>query len=271
MLKEHRTRAEWLAQRINHVSMSGDLRAVLDGVLLSDGSLHRRGVRQTANLLMHQHPQRRGWLLQLQADLTARGLVIKMGTSLRGPVTIRDQELPGGRRYDILRSLNYAELVGEYSRWYPQGTKVVPRDLRLTPTVLLHWFCGDGRGGDRKGTLGFCTDGFTLEDVDFLVTRFQEDLGVTVLRTQARGRPQILVSQRDEAVKVKTLLEPLIPACCAYKLQHVRPLQTQGRGRKLSEALRAQIQLEKGTCTVRDAALRHGVSVSKVWTIWNES
>ena len=221
--------------------------------------------------MLQQNPQRRGWLLGLQTDLTAMGLVIKLGTSLRGPATIQGREVPGERRYDILRSLNYAELVAERLRWYPQGVKVVPRDLRLTPTVLLHWFCGDGRGGDRKGTLGFCADGFTLEDVDFLVTRLQEDLGITALRTQAKGRPQILVSQRDEAVKVKTLLEPLIPACCAYKLQHVRPLQTQGRGRKLPETLQATIQLEKGTCTVRDAALRHGVSVSKVWTIWNES
>jgi hypothetical protein len=32
----------------------------------------------------------------------------------------------------------------EFSDWYSTGKKVWPEDIELTPTVLKHWYCGDG-------------------------------------------------------------------------------------------------------------------------------
>lgn len=31
-----------------------------------------------------------------------------------------------------------------FAEWYSSGSKVFPEDIELTPTVLKHWFCGDG-------------------------------------------------------------------------------------------------------------------------------
>jgi hypothetical protein len=136
--------------------------------------------------------------------------------------------------------------------------------------LLCHWFCGDGRG-DKKGTLGFCTDGFSVSDVDFLVVRLREDLGVETLRVlNHRGHPQILVGRKDEAVRVKTIISKLMPTCCLYKLAQVEPRRKTGRGRKLSDDVKRAISAAKGSGTMRSIADRHGVSVSKVWTIWHE-
>lgn len=38
-----------------------------------------------------------------------------------------------------------------YAMWYDSGEKVWPTDLVLTPTVLKHWYCGDGNK-DSYGT-----------------------------------------------------------------------------------------------------------------------
>jgi len=271
MKERKRTRKEWLESRINHVEMTPNLNEVLTGILLSDGYINHQKGRNTASLRVMQSQKRRGWLLQIRQQLEVCGLVVRMDTTKRPPSPIGGRMLPGGE-YDLLRTLNYWELVEVRHQWYPGGQKIVPKDIRLTPLTLNHWFCGDGRGGDRKGTLGFSTDGFSFEDVDFLVERLSQDLNIQVLRvTSHRGQPQILVSQRDEAVKVKTLLAPHIPECCQYKLKHVRPLQKTGRGRRLSEELKHTIKQEHGTCTMREAARRHGVAVSKVWTLWHES
>jgi hypothetical protein len=205
----------------------------------------------------------------LVRDLHSNGIESFIGEVTKKVSWLEGRFMPE-RRYDLLRSLNYAEFVPERVRWYPNGIKAVPPDLRLTPVVLTHWFCGDGRGGDQKGTLGFCTDGFSISDVDFLVYRLSEDLGITTLRTlNHRGHPQILVSRRDEAVRLADCVSPYLPECCVYKLRHVRPSTQVGRGRKLPESLKVAIQRDRGRGTMREVAGKYGVAVSKVWALWH--
>ena len=38
----------------------------------------------------------------------------------------------------------YVELLPIRKRWYPEGKKVIPRDLKLTPLVCRQWYIGDG-------------------------------------------------------------------------------------------------------------------------------
>jgi len=40
-------------------------------------------------------------------------------------------------------SMSHPELQ-EFADWYSSGKKVWPEDIQLTPTVLKHWYCGDG-------------------------------------------------------------------------------------------------------------------------------
>ena len=68
------------------------------------------------------------------------------------------------------------QLHALYTKWYPQGKKVVPRDITFTPTVLLHWYLGDGNIDRQRITLH--TEGFSKEEVEFLVQRLKEDVGL---------------------------------------------------------------------------------------------
>jgi hypothetical protein len=34
--------------------------------------------------------------------------------------------------------------LNQYQNWYKSGKKVFPNEIELTPTVLKHWYCGDG-------------------------------------------------------------------------------------------------------------------------------
>ena len=258
-----------MASITHHVEITPSLREILDGVILSDGSYQRKGIRQTALFRLTQHPCRRGWLNSLIQSLASKGVVSFVGEVTK-KVSYFEGRLMPERKYDLLRSLNYAEFVQERTRWYPNGTKIVPSDIKLTPVLLTHWFCGDGRGGDQKGTLGFCTDGFSVLDVDLLVYRLRVDLGIIALRTlNHRGHPQILVSRRDEAVKLAECVTPYLPECCMYKLKHVHPSTQVGRGRKLSDDLKIAIQRDCGNGTMREVAVKYGVSVSKVWLLWH--
>lgn len=42
--------------------------------------------------------------------------------------------------------------------WYKSGEKVWPEDVELTPTVLKHWYCGDGNNHSSRGGLRIRAD-----------------------------------------------------------------------------------------------------------------
>lgn len=42
------------------------------------------------------------------------------------------------------RTLTHPDIVEQAKRWYPNGKKIVPRDVRVTPVSLLLWYLGDG-------------------------------------------------------------------------------------------------------------------------------
>jgi len=83
-----------------------------------------------------------------------------------------------GKVYECseLRTLSHPIYVRLRERWYRDGKKVVPVDLRITPECVLHWFLCDGscsviRGGAQ---LVLCTDSFSREEVESLLVRLGE-------------------------------------------------------------------------------------------------
>jgi hypothetical protein len=209
----------------NHVKLTSRVRQVIAGVLLGDGSLTLTGSKKSASLVIEQHPSRLGWLRNVKQELAKSGVVSSIRPYMRRPKKLLEgRRLPGGR-YLTLRSLSYAELVPERLRWYPHGTKCVPQDLRLSLRVVAHWLCGDGYD-NHVGGIGFCTDGFTKDDVSLLVNKLQKNLGVYA--HIKRSRPEqyhVVVGRLADAYKLGSSLKPLLPACAQYKLARIRPFR----------------------------------------------
>ena len=57
--------------------------------------------------------------------------------------------------------------------WYPDGKKIVPYNIELNPTVLLHWYLGDGTICNENG-IELCTDSFDDNSMDILLERLFE-------------------------------------------------------------------------------------------------
>ena len=94
-----------------------------------------------------------------------------------------------GKTYEYYhyRTKTFPELSCYFDRWYPESNnfkKIIPDDICISETMLLHWFLDDGfshfrdRGRDYKGTswsqkkeqvvVKFCTDCFSLDDQERL-------------------------------------------------------------------------------------------------------
>lgn len=52
--------------------------------------------------------------------------------------------------------------------WYKNRIKVVPENIKITPTVLLHWYLGDG-SISRENGITLCTDSFSSESINYLM------------------------------------------------------------------------------------------------------
>lgn len=59
------------------------------------------------------------------------------------------------------------------NKWYPEGKKIIPSDLKLTPLICLIWYLGDGylssNGNKTSQELIFSTDCFTKEDLEAIL------------------------------------------------------------------------------------------------------
>lgn len=70
-------------------------------------------------------------------------------------------------------SRSYVELLDLRKKWYPNGKKIVPPDLKLTSITCLQWYIGDGSLKKNKNIV-LATNGFTVSDVKFLVKKLNE-------------------------------------------------------------------------------------------------
>lgn len=71
---------------------------------------------------------------------------LAVGECKNGPVRVESYDKRTRKTYISyrFRTTNNLTFYNLRQRWYPQGVKVIPPDVKLTPTVLLMWYVGDG-------------------------------------------------------------------------------------------------------------------------------
>ena len=71
----------------------------------------------------------------------------------------------------------YAELLAFRKQWYPNGKKIVPRNIRLTPLTCRQWYIGDGclmRGERGRPRITLATYSFPILDVKWLIEKLKK-------------------------------------------------------------------------------------------------
>lgn len=58
--------------------------------------------------------------------------------------------------------------------WYPERIKIVPKDLKLTNTIIRLWYIGDGSISKDSGMIKLCTDAFDDESLELLNGQLQK-------------------------------------------------------------------------------------------------
>lgn len=211
----------------NKLELSLKGKEIIDGLLLGDASVCKSKTRpgRSPKFMISQTLKRASWIYKIASDLNIEGL--KGFTYVRQPKACKyKNRIILGKEAHVFESKHYPELSDLRERWYPNGTKIVPKDLILTPLIVAQWFCGDGTYG-KCGNLSFCTNSFSIEDVDFLIFRLKQDLGIYALKNLAKKNSNqwvIHISRKNEAYKLANIIKPFMHESCFYKLKYVRQI-----------------------------------------------
>lgn len=99
------------------------------------------------------------------------------------PLTPREYRVgdgKGGKRNHIAwqsSTLSHPDLKVHRDRWYPDGKKMIPSDVRLTGTSLQLWYIGDG--SMDKGFASISAYDFSRAEVETVVEKMERNIGIT--------------------------------------------------------------------------------------------
>lgn len=156
-----RGEAIFLANR-NFLDFSDKLSDLLEGELLGDGFIGMNSSRSARYAHSSKHEEYLIWLSKTFASL---------GLEQIGKINERWHKKSKTFSYHYT-SKSYPELVPLRKCWYPDGKKIVPKDLVLTPIMARQWYIGDGRLGDsakKRPQISFSTCDFDKASINHLL------------------------------------------------------------------------------------------------------
>lgn len=190
---------------------------IVDGLLLGDGWIDIKG------LLRIDQSHKRYCLLE---DISTKLAIIGVHSRIL-PISPK-KKIIAGREINsgggsLLYTPAYIEIQRQRNRWYPEGIKRIPKDINISPLVLSYWFAGDGTY-NSNGILSFCTNGFIKADTEFLINKIKEiGIEANLSKTNREGQYTIGIYKISEVLKLKNIIQSILPECCQYKLRFVKP------------------------------------------------
>ena len=198
---------------------------VLLGSLLGDGSLFRPKPSYNTNLSFTRGAKD---LDYLKWDLEVFSNICTSDRKICHMVRERQQicGIPCKKVYeeDSFSTRNCHLLNPFFEKWYPNGVKIVPLDLVLTPLIVAIWFCDDGyirvRGKNNNTLhLRFCSEGFTREENEFLADELRRLCGEKFIVSRLnKSSNKYRISGYDlTARSLARLIDKFVPNCMNKK------------------------------------------------------
>lgn len=186
----------------------------LDGLLLGDGCLW---IRKTCRCVTPRYAQgcvEKSWIDVISNFFTNAGIINRVHSTFREPSIFR-----GRGKERVLWHIDtrvYQEFFSFYNRWYPEGVKVIPRDIKLDNQLLANWYMGDGCFTHKNyGTIVLATNGFNRDDVIYLSDLVDNYLDI---HSRVSKRNEIYIHDKKSVeVFLNSVILYVLP-CFEYKL-----------------------------------------------------
>lgn len=112
---------------------------ILEGLMLGDGHLSKRAQNHNPHLKVTRSAsdiEYNAWLAEEFSEwITKRGIF---------EYSVHDRRTNKDYHHCAFRTICHEVFQGLFDRWYPDGIKRVPQDVKLTPLTMAIWFADDG-------------------------------------------------------------------------------------------------------------------------------
>lgn len=194
-------------------SLSAELKEILVGLLLGDLYAQQK-ISVNARLLFEQGIVNNDYIYYLYE-------LFKSYCSLAPRTTSRLPDKRTGKIYSSTKFQTYALPCFNdlYNLFYPQGKKVIPLNIAelLTPLGLCYWICSDGWFNKTDRAVILCTESFTIEEVNLLVSVLTDKFSLKCNVNKRTNGFRIRISSKS-LPELQRLLGPLMPPMMLYKI-----------------------------------------------------
>lgn len=184
-------------QNKNATTLSKIQLDVLTGLMLGDGSLSIRksclNPRLTIRRQISDLPYLQ-WQFEIFRNL-CRDKAITTGSSF-------DKRYNKYYPYCNLETRYIPAFKEIYDKWYPNGKKIVPLDLKLNPMIIAVWICDDGNiciRNKQRINIKFHTQGFNINEVTYLASLLDEKYKVKFKIQKVKNNHHIIVGHDHQS------------------------------------------------------------------------
>ncbi len=121
------------------------------------------------------------------------------------------------------RTISHHQLTEFYGMFYPQGKKVIPKnisDLIKNPLTIAVWFMDDGNIRKTKGKVyGYYlnTQSFSLKENKILIKALKDNFGIEAMPMKNHGRYRIYIGAKGKNSFLKIMKDFVIESM-QYKI-----------------------------------------------------
>lgn len=205
----------WIGNKNPPDTLSSIQEEVLIGSLLGDGSLYKYKHHINAGFTIARKFEDKEYL-QYQFDLF-KDFCYKDSLSERNYLDKRTNKIYCTYSFRTQCAKVFTAL---HDKWYIDGIKIVPNDLKLTQLICAIWFCDDGSIVDTGKTgkrISIYTDGFTEIEVRFLKNLLDQTIGTEFKLTHKNSTKDpikgfyLYINKREDVVKFINYIKDVFP------------------------------------------------------------
>lgn len=193
---------------------------IINGILLSDGYISKRKGNGNGNsrFILDQSELHPDFVMKIQKCLESYGFITR----------VKHVKRFDKRTNKVYETINLSTKLHPMlsilkNIWYPKGTKIVPKMIKISPQLLCTWFEGDG-SSRMLGKLNcaqhviiqLATDAFDHNSM-LILTTLLKDFGII---SSINKENRILIMRKESVVKFMDLIKPLISESFNYKIKY---------------------------------------------------
>lgn len=199
------------------------LSGIIDGLIISDAWIDINSHGDLGRLCIEQREDRLEWIEALKSKFSSYGIKSKiLNRKKRKKKNYIGDYLVVRKPSVILKTHHYKGFAVQRQRWYQEGVKIIPKDIKLTQHMLANWYCGDG-SVDKKGYVAkFYTNNFSFQEVEWLVEKINTELSMSANISKNRGKPIIVLTNYKDRGILHKMIENYIPKCFQYKINAMK-------------------------------------------------